>query len=222
MNSKRFRMRIPFQWVAGPGWIFFLLVMVAGCLGPSPDFAKEVRESQQFYVVYYGGRISTRINNQVQSTEKTPDDFRAVTASVARGLAARFEGRKILEKKPGDRITGSGLEVVVLVNGGYFCDGAGEAFSCTLTMQTHLVFRSLKSGRIIGKRHNLVGEVLYGLHLLHLEAGGALRKEDGNGPVADLIRKDLPAVKVINQLLSSTEAGLADFFYELESSDESS
>ena len=65
MNSKRFRMRIPFQWVAGPGWIFFLLVMVAGCLGPSPDFAKEVRESQQFYVVYYGGRISTRINNQV-------------------------------------------------------------------------------------------------------------------------------------------------------------
>ncbi len=161
----------------------------------------------------------TKVNQEYTANTTTPESFREITTVVAEGLAESLGNPQVYIVDPGEQGVKlpAGMVVNVLVNGAYFCRGEPPEFLCALSMRTHLTFRTIGTGKIIGKKHILVGQAWYGKHPVEMDSDPAV--DAGQPSLQEAIDKkiklEIPPTVVLPPLASATEDGLSVFIEEV-------
>ncbi|MCZ6728954.1 MAG: hypothetical protein O7C61_04535 [SAR324 cluster bacterium] len=190
-------------------------LLLAGCADRMAQLRLHMADDSPIFVIYQGGTIITHVKDGFQSREKLPPEYRAIAATVSNTLQESMRGRPVIQVRAGqgEALAGKGLRALVLVNGGYVCEGEPPQYECALTMETRVTFRDGSSGQVVGDRLNLVGQVWYGRYPVTMSP---VRGDDALAVSIDRrIKQEIPATMALEHLLSATEDGLTAFLEEL-------
>lgn len=206
---------------------FFAPAIATGCAPGLSALKKEVDAKSEIVVVYGQGSMVTSVAESPASSAPTPEAYRAIADTVRDVLELQLSHQRVVrgEAGSGRKRGATGLEAMVSVHGGYRCDGGPPEYGCGLTVQSRITFRSLRTGRIVGPRDNVIGQVWYGRHPLVMEKRFANGGETGTetalaAALRDAIHREVPATVLLGPLASATEEGLAVFLKELRASGE--
>ncbi len=212
--------------VLGVPWVALLLTASLAAAGCAPSLAtlqRDLATESRIFVVYRQGSVVTHVADAPASRRPTPEAYRVIAETVRDVLESRLTGHQVRLGRAGPALHkgGPGLQVVVSVHGGYSCEGDAPEYGCGLTVQSRITFLSLRTGRVIGPRGNIIGQVWYGRHPVVLEPGGEEANRSGKAGVTslgDTIHREVPATFLLGPLESATEEGLAVFLDELRAS----
>ena len=219
-------MRVRAAPVSGVPWMALLLaasLAAAGCGRSLVTLRRNIEAESKIVVVYGQGSVVTHVANAPASRRPTPEAYRVIAEIVRDVLESRLTGHKVRLGRAGPPLQkgGAGLQAVVSVHGGYSCEGDAPEYGCGLTVQSRITFRSLRTGRIVGGRGQVIGQVWYGRHPVVLEPGAESANRSSEAVAAalsDAIHREVPATFLLGPLESATEEGLAAFLDEVRAS----